>query len=531
MVLQRLEGLSDREAVERFTFDARWRDAAGVGGYDNGNRERFAHTVLVDMWARLAACDKPRRIFDVTVEAASEAGLVGAKRALGTTPLYDAVATADTMTLVRSALRGLLRAADEHLEAELRAVLASGDDYATSAKPHIDWDDADACEALIDSRAREAFACLALLDGSELGPAVAEAAQLLAAVVGQDLGETGDGTFRTARKVARDRVIPTVDPEARHGHKTVHRGFDGYKGHVAADPDSEIITATAVAPGNAGDATVAEGLIADLTDDGLDACDATSEGGATEAGTRAGATTSPRRAPKEARRGRRSTNKLPAPVARTRRAEAREANRRARRQRREQAAGQGLEPPTVYGDSAYGTGESVAHLADSGITSRCKAQAPVNSGGFFTKDRFTMDLERGTVTCPAGVTVEARRHADGGGLAYFAGACATCPLRAGCTSAREGRTIGVSRHEQHLAEARAAQRGPEWAADYRATRPKVERRLGHLMRRNHGGRRGRVRGKRKVDADFNLLAAAQNLARLAGLGLRSTRDGWAVAVA
>ncbi len=109
MVLQRLEGLSDREAVERFTFDARWRYAAGVGGYDNGKRERFAHTVLVDLRARLAASDTPRRIFDVTVEAASAAGLVGAKRVLDSTPLYDAVATMDTVTLIRSALRGLLQ--------------------------------------------------------------------------------------------------------------------------------------------------------------------------------------------------------------------------------------------------------------------------------------------------------------------------------------------------------------------------------------------------------------------------------------
>ena len=29
MVLQRVEGLSDREAVERFAFDARWKYAAG----------------------------------------------------------------------------------------------------------------------------------------------------------------------------------------------------------------------------------------------------------------------------------------------------------------------------------------------------------------------------------------------------------------------------------------------------------------------------------------------------------------------
>ena len=71
MVLQRLDGLSDREAVERFTFDARWRYAAGVGGYDGDGWDTFAHTVLVDMRARLAGSDDPRRIFRVTVRAAA----------------------------------------------------------------------------------------------------------------------------------------------------------------------------------------------------------------------------------------------------------------------------------------------------------------------------------------------------------------------------------------------------------------------------------------------------------------------------
>ncbi len=46
------------------------------------------------------------------------------------------------------------------------------------------------------------------------------------------------------------------------------------------------------------------------------------------------------------------------------------------------------------------------------------------------------------------------------------------------------------------------------------------------MRRQHGGRQARVRGKPKVAADFNLLAAAANLARLAALGLTSTPTGW-----
>jgi len=59
----------------------------------------------------------------------------------------------DTITLIRSAIRGLLRVADDDFVVELRAVLVSGDDYASSAKPQIDWDDSEARDALIDSRA------------------------------------------------------------------------------------------------------------------------------------------------------------------------------------------------------------------------------------------------------------------------------------------------------------------------------------------------------------------------------------------
>jgi hypothetical protein len=82
-----------------------------------------------------------------------------------------------------------------------------------------------------------------------------------------------------------------------------------------------------------------------------------------------------------------------------------------------------------------------------------------------------------------------------------------------------------------LAKARARQKDTQWTADYRGTRPKVERKLAHLMRHRHGGRRARMRGTTKIDADFNLLAAAANLARLARLGLRSTLTGWAVMAA
>lgn len=494
MVLQRLEGLSDREAVERYAFDARWRYAAGVGGYDTGGWGRFAHTVLVDMRARLAASSDPRRIFAATVDAASQAGLVGARRVLDSTPLYDAVATMDTVTLVRSAIRGLLRAADDTLAGELRAALASGDEYASAAKPVIDWDDADARQALIDSRARDACACLAHLDGRELDGAVAEAAELLARVVGQDLEQTGDGVFGIIRGTATDRVISVVDPDARHGHKSSARGFDGYKGHVAVDPDSEIITDTAATAANAGDASVAADLIDDLTathdaiarddhdrDDDADAHDRVADGAAA-ASDRDG-------------------------------------------------DGDGGGEPAVYGDAAYGAGEFLDHLDEAGIDARCKTQPPPGRRGRFSKDAFVVDLDDDTVTCPAGVTVGIRRGRRGDGQAAFGAACGDCRLRAQCTDAAGGRTVAVSRYERHLANARLRQQDPAWQADYRATRPKVERKIAHLVRRRHGGRRARVRGIGKVDADFNLLAAAVNVARLAVLGLRyHPTVGWTAAV-
>jgi Transposase DDE domain len=136
------------------------------------------------------------------------------------------------------------------------------------------------------------------------------------------------------------------------------------------------------------------------------------------------------------------------------------------------------------------------------------------------------------VTCPNGVTIPIRpvrdhdRHA---GKADFGRACTTCPLRTQCTDSKTGRHITISHWEAQLTNARTRQTDPTWQADYRATRPKVERKLAHLMRRRHGGRRARMRGLARIATDFNLLAAAANLARLAILGLtHATSRGWTI---
>lgn len=138
MVLQRMEGLSDREAVERFEFDARWKYASGGLPFEYPG---FVHTVLVDMRARLRRSTRPDRIFESVLEVAKSAGLVGRKRVLDSTALYDAVATQDTVTMIRSSIRALLRVAGDALVAELRAVLKREDDYASAGKPECEWND------------------------------------------------------------------------------------------------------------------------------------------------------------------------------------------------------------------------------------------------------------------------------------------------------------------------------------------------------------------------------------------------------
>ena len=496
MVLQRWFGLSDREAVEAFEFDVRWRYACGGLGLDSGG---FCHTVLVGMRARLAASESPRRIFDVVLDAARAAGAVSPRRVLDSAPIYDAVATEDTVTMLRSAIRRTLAAADAAgSEQPLRAVLRRDDDYASGGKAVCDWEDPAAREALVAELAADASAVLEAMRGRALTSGEADAAELLAAVVGQDLEAGPDNKMRIARRVAVDRVISTADPDARHGRKSTAGGFDGYKGHIAVDPDSELITDTAVTAGNAADASAAAALIKDLTNNhtstgtdsgdstGTDSGDSTGSGTGTGTGTGGGG-----------------------------------------------VCGGGADVfagrPVVYGDSAYGSGEFQQFLRDERINSRCRTQKPAGRGGLYSKDRFDVDVHAGAVTCPAGVRVQIRFGRGGDGAARFGAACEGCEQRPLCTEAKGGRTIRVSRHEAVLADARARQTDPAWKHDYRATRPKVERKLAHLKRRWHGGRRARVRGRPKVDADFNLLAAAVNLARLAALGLHSQPQKWAIA--
>jgi hypothetical protein len=472
MLLQAYEGLSDREACDRLAFDLRWKAAAGLSVDAPG----FHPTVLVGMRNRLRASDRPRRLFDDVNTTARAAGLLrGRRRVLDSTPLFDAVATQDTVIQLRAAIRKVLTAAervDPGLVCVVRAALTRDDDYASLGKPPCDWDDAKAREALVDALVRDARAALAALDGRKLDGPLAEAGELLGLVAGQDVEQGEDGVFRIARRVARDRLISTVDVEARHGHKSRARTFDGYKSHLGVDPDDELITAVAVTAANTPDREVIDELL-NQCGTGAPAADTGADDGS------------------------------------------------------DSVTGSESKCFEVYGDSAYADGVTLDEQTARGHDMRTKVP-PVRNANGYSKDRFTIDLASGTVTCPAQHTVAIRA-----GLRYrvarFGVLCGSCPLRAGFTKSRRGRVISIHPQEAALQHAKARQQDQAWQQDYRANRPVVERKISHFTRRPWGGRKARCRGKKRILTDILTRASALNLARLATLGLNHGPGGWAIA--
>jgi Transposase DDE domain/Transposase domain (DUF772) len=450
ITLQALHGFSDNETVDAVSFNLRWKAACGMAVAAGA----FHSTTLTYWRRRLSASDRPNRIFEAVKAVVAQTGALSSKtrRALDSTVLDDAVATQDTVTQLIGAIRRVRR--EIPAATEVIATHCHAHDYDDPGKPAIAWDDAGARAQLVDALLSDAHRLLGHLPEQELGPRAAEAVALLALVAGQDIepveGSDGtDGHWRIARNVTGDRVISTVDTDARHAHKTVHRRQDGFKAHIAVEPDTGIITACALTKASGPDNH--EAVV------GLE------------------------------------------------------------------LLGHEDAPVRVLGDSAYGTAAARAALAAAGHIAVIKPpplRTPVPGG--FTSDDFTIDFDARTVTCPATHTVPIRPS----GSASFQKYCRSCPLASRCTTAKRGRNLTISIHEQSLRTARALARDPDWQHEYRQHRPMVERSIAWLTRNN---RKVRYRGIAKNDHWLHHRTAALNLRRLIIMGLTHTGTTWAIA--
>ncbi len=365
------------------------------------------------------------------------------RRALDSTLLDDAVATQDTVTQLVSQIRRVRR-----LIPQAATVSVVAHDYDASGKPVCAWDDPDAKEALVSGLVNDAHAILNAVADVEFDAAAADAVGLLALVAGQDV-EPGDeeGTWRIFDGTAKDRVISTVDPEARHMHKSRSSYRDGYNAHIAVEPETGIITASTLTPANTPDGPV-----------GVDLLD-------------------------------------------------------------------GEEPGLqVLADSAYGSGKTRAALRKAKHTQAIKPlplARPKIEGGY-NRDDFVVDHDKRTVTCPQGHTVTIAAK----GAAKFGRRCRDCPLRQQCTTAKDGRTLRISDHDDELVTARQVWNNKTFLADYRKYRPMVERSIAWIVTNGH--RRVRYRGVEANRTQLALRVAAINLRRLVNLGLNHNGQAWAI---
>ena len=491
LVLKELHDLSDPQTADALKYDIRWKIACGRSLLQTS----FDPSVLVYWRKRIAASERPDRVFDAVAEVIAQTGILRGrrKRCVDSTVFDDAVATQDTVTQLTAAMRKVARVVPG-----AAAVIAETCtlDYGKAGKPDIDWDDPQAKEQLVSDLVNDALAVLDALAGPgapERDAAAADALGLLALVAGQDVepaeGSDGtDGRWRIARKVAPDRVISTVDPEARHTRKSKSKRRDGFRGHVAAEPETGLITDCEMTMAAGEGSTDAENGVTMARRDRFagDGAAPAGEGGAGSGGTDGAA------------QGTDGTRTGDGPQA------------------------GGLE---IYGDSAYGTGDARAEYRDAGHGTVIKPGPlrPAVPGGF-TIDDFTVDDDAGTVTCPAGVTrtMSARRNVT------FGAACAGCPLRDLCTTAKDGRSMTVHPHEGLLRAARAQARTSEFKEKY-PTRSAIERIIAWTATRN--GRRIGLRylSTAKNDAWLHNRCAAVNLRTLLSHGLTRSEGAWALA--
>ena len=400
---------------------------------------------------------------------------------MDSTILADAVATQDTVTQLVSAIRKVAREVPG--AAEQIAQVCTGHDYAEPGKPKIDWDDPRAKEALVSALVNDANTLVAALEGRRLDERAACALALLALVAGQDVepaeGSDGrDGRWRIARKVAEDRIISTVDPEARHTRKSPEARRDGYRAHLAADPETGIITdekLTRAAGQENSDPAVAEEFLAAEASAGATPGASSGSSGSSGSGGDNG----------------------------------------------------GGDPLAWYGDSAYGTGDLRDAIEKAGHQAVIKPKPlhPAVEGGF-TVDDFTVDEQAGMVTCPAGHIVGLSRTR----VATFGVLCRGCPLRAQCTTCKTGRKLVLHERDDLL---RAARR--DWAAgsglrkDYMARRPNVERAVAQVATWRGRRLKLRYRGTAENHAWLKRRTAALNLRNLTGRGLARRDGAWALA--
>lgn len=186
-------------------------------------------------------------------------------------------------------------------------------------------------------------------------------------------------------------------------------------------------------------------------------------------------------------------------------------------------------PENVIADSAYGSEENYAYLAQEQVGNYLKyntfgkEQRARYQPDPFAADQLAYDPEKDELICPAGKRLTYRRtlqiHTENSYRSekrcYEAEDCSTCPLKPQCTQARGNRVVKLSWQLQAWRHQACQNLTSEQGKKLRSLRGvEVESVFGRL-KQDWGFRRFLLRGLEKVKTEFGLLCIAQNMAKLA----------------
>ena len=274
LLLQTHDRVSDAEAKARADYDLRWKVALGI----EVDSRPFAKSTLQLFRAQLILHERARAVFQRSLEYARETGYLKGRKlkaALDTTNILGRGAVKDTYNLLADGIKKLIWTLGKRIVGIKpdRWAREHGFEryFASSIKgqAEIDWDDEDARQAFLQGIVADADRLLSIArttlaqvpQGSEQEEQIRRAAELLTQLLCQDIDRDGDGGPGLKQGVSRDRIVSVHDPEMRHGHKSASKRFEGHKLAIAADPESQLITAVDVLPGNAYDSEGALELV------------------------------------------------------------------------------------------------------------------------------------------------------------------------------------------------------------------------------------------------------------------------------
>lgn len=266
LVLQTFDGVSDDEARRRATYDLQWKVALGI----ELDARPFAKSTLQEFRAQLVLHEEQQAIFRRSLELAKKKGHFKGQRklklALDTTNILGQGAVKDTYNLLADGIVLVLRALAQQSCLGLKEYAEAGgcarytEGPSLKGQAEIDWQDASARRRFLAGIVADADRLLEevrrvrgrLEPDSPEDRGLEEAAGLLSRVLQQDIERREDGP-ELHEGVAPDRMPSVHDAEMRHGRKSKAKRFDGHKLQLAADAESQLITAVAVLAGNAAD--------------------------------------------------------------------------------------------------------------------------------------------------------------------------------------------------------------------------------------------------------------------------------------